>query len=170
MPAGGESGEPIIAAPAPPGGAIPLESFVLGADSAEPNGDTSHAPAEEEEPEPEVECAAVAEWRREFAKGLEEKTTNERRVKAERAERARETLASMHATWRKGAVATHDANLVREKDMLRDRDALLARMSKPGEPPAWSVIPELVDMTGKFKEGARDTSRMRQVLLKMKTY
>jgi hypothetical protein len=54
--------------------------------------------------------------------------------------------------------------------LLRERDGVIARMSKTGEPPAWSVVPELVDMSGKFKEGARDTSRMRQVLMKLKTY
>lgn len=170
MPAGGDSA-PIIAAPAPEptdgGSAIPLDGFVMG----DANGDT-HAESEHEtDPAAvETECAAVMEWRREFAKSLEEKTANERRVKAERAERARETLASLHATWQRGAKDSHDANLDREKEQLRDRDAVLAQMSAPGEPPAWRVIPELVDMTGKFKEGARDTSRMRQVLMKMKTY
>lgn len=101
---------------------------------------------------------------------MEEKLANERKIKAERAEQARKTLNTLHANWTKKTVETKDANIQAEKEFLRDRDALLARMSKPGEPPAWGVIPELVDMTGKFKEGARDTSRMRQVLMKMKTY
>ena len=94
----------------------------------------------------------------------------ERKYKAERAEQARKTLTSLNNTWTKNAASTRDANRVAEKEFLRDRDALLARMSKPGDAPAWGVIPELVDMSGKFKEGARDTSRRRQVLMKMKTY
>ncbi len=138
----------------------PVANGEDGAEAAEDNEDVA----------PTTECAAVAEWRREFAAGLEAKVRNEKEVKAERAERARETLAKMHDTWTRRNADTEDMNKKNEKEFLRDRDALLARMSKPGEPPAWSVIPELVDMSGKFKEGARDTSRMRQVLLKLKTY
>lgn len=167
-PAGGT--EPIIPAaapgPAPSTGddAIPLDAFVGAA-----NG-TPEEEVQEPESEPAAECAAVVEWRREFAKGLETKMANERKVKAERAEQARKTLTTLHGNWTKKTVETKEANKKSEKEFLRDRDALLARMSKPGDPPAWGVIPELVDMTGKFKEGARDTSRMRQVLMKMKTY
>lgn len=168
---------PTDAAPAPAGGAIPLDGFMptgdtRAANGGSANGDANGHAAEEEEPTPEPveECAAVVNWRREFAAGLEAKVTNERKVKAERAEQARETLAKMHGGWTKKNVETEDVNKKNEKEFLRDRDALLARMSKPGDPPAWGVIPELVDMTGKFKEGARDTSRMRQVLMKLKTY
>jgi Clathrin light chain len=116
------------------------------------------------------ECPAVAAWRVEFAKGLQDKAEAERQGKAERAQAAREALFAMNKRWVGQCNSAHDANLVREKELLRDRDGVLARMSKPGEPPAWNVVPELVDMSGKFKEGARDTSRMRQVLLKLKTH
>lgn len=128
------------------------------------------APAAAAADVPAEECEAVREWRREFAKGLEDKAAAERKYKGERAEQARKTLTSLHNTWTKKASDTRDANRDAEKEFLRDRDALLARMSKQGDAPAWGVIPELVDMSGKFKEGARDTSRMRQVLMKMKTY
>jgi Clathrin light chain len=116
------------------------------------------------------ECAAVAAWRVAFAQGLQDKADAERRGKAERAEAAREALVAMNRRWVAQCNATHDSNIIREKELLRDRDGIIARMSKPGEPPAWNVVPELVDMSGKFKEGARDTSRMRQVLLKLKTH
>lgn len=130
------------------------------------DGDDGGPPPDDAAPE----CEAVVAWRAEFAKRLEDKTTEERKVKAERAEKARETLMTMQKGWQQRCNAKQDANKAQEKELLRERDGVLARMSKPGEPPAWSVVPELVDMTGKFKEGARDTSRMRQVLLKMKTY
>jgi hypothetical protein len=116
------------------------------------------------------ECAAVAAWRVAFAQGLQDKADAERRGKAERAEAAREALVAMNRRWVAQCNAAHDSNMIREKELLRDRDGIIARMSKPGEPPAWNVVPELVDMSGKFKEGARDTSRMRQVLLKLKTH
>lgn len=130
------------------------------------NSDYAEPPAEDSEPE----CPAVAAWRVQFARGLEEKVEHERRVKAERAQHARETLNAMHSKWRSKCAANEEANQAAEKEILRDRDGVIARMSKPGEPPAWNVVPELIDMSGKYKEGARDTSRMRQVLLKLKTY
>lgn len=171
-PTGDTTNEPIIAggpAPAQGGDGTPLESFVGAAVNGTEDADTAAAEEEEEEPK-EDECEAVKEWRRTFAKGLEEKLANERKVKAERVEQARSTLTTLNKNWNKKIADTKEANRGLEKEFLRDRDALLARMSKPGEQPAWSVIPELVDMSGKFKEGARDTSRMRQVLMKMKTY
>lgn len=115
------------------------------------------------------DCAAVAAWRVQFAARLEKAVADERRVKAERATRAAETLRTMHSRWQNGRRDAHDANQVAERELLRARDATLSCMSKKGEQPNWNVVPQLVDMSGKFKEGSRDTSRMRQVLLRMKT-
>lgn len=154
----------------------PMNAFVLGEPDGEPtaNGDSDSAPpiilggpppADDAEPE----NPAVTQWRIDFARRLEEKVTKEREVKAERAEKARQTLATMHQRWERTARETADVNKRAEKEFLRERDGVISRMSGPGEKPNWDIIPELVDMTGKFKEGARDTSRMRQVLLRMKT-
>lgn len=171
--------------PAPPAtgaeGEAPPQAFVMrdapgDALESEPsdaaNGDVGPPPEEPEEFEEPVvaECAAVTQWRSDFAAGLEAKVANERKVKAERAERAKQTLATMHARWERGAADAVEANRVKEREFLMQRDGVISQMSKPGEPPSWGVVPELVDMTGKFKEGARDTSRMRQVLMRMKTY
>lgn len=117
----------------------------------------------------EPECEAVMQWRIDFAKRLEDKMDNERRVKAERAEQARQTLDNMYGKWKQSKEIAEEENQKKEKEMKMQRDGVIARMSKAGEKPNWDIIPELVDMTGKFKEGARDTSRMRQVLLRMKT-
>lgn len=122
-------------------------------------------PDDDEEPE----CSAVTQWRADFAKRLEEKVRHEREVKAERAERAANTLQTMHQRWSRSCQDAYDANKKAEIELLRSRDAVISRMSKKGEQPNWDVIPHLVDMSGKFKEGTRDTSRMRQVLLRMKT-
>eukprot|EP00177_Eucheuma_denticulatum_P006972 GFKZ01012682.1.p1 GENE.GFKZ01012682.1~~GFKZ01012682.1.p1 ORF type:complete len:185 (-),score=43.51 GFKZ01012682.1:232-786(-) len=156
-------------------------SFVLGGPS-EANGHSHVAdegedvmqaiPMGEGAPPPEdapPECAAVTEWRVAFAKGLEEKTMEERRVKMERAERARETLRSMQGRWERGAKEGKERNVKDEKEFMMVRDGIIARMSGKGGEPNWDVVPELVDMSGKYKEGARDTSRMRQVLMRMKT-
>lgn len=142
-----------------------------GGEGSEGSGSGSGSGSEAESAEGgAAECAAVAAWRVEFARGLEERVAAERAGKAEKAEQARETLMKMHRGWEARCQSGKDANADAEKEMLRERDGVLARMSKPGEQPNWSVVPELVDMSGKFKEGARDTSRMRQVLLKLKTY
>ncbi|CAN8067328.1 unnamed protein product [Agarophyton chilense] len=152
----------------------PLQAFVLGGpedqsptDQQEDEyyGNGGPPPPEDEQPE----CPAVTEWRASFAKGLQEKIENERKVKAERAERARNTLETMHARWKSNVIAAEEANKKKERELIMERDGVISRMSKKGEQPNWDIIPHLVDMTGKYKEGARDTSRMRQVLLRMKS-
>lgn len=133
--------------------------------TAIPMGEGAPPPPDDADPE----CAAVTEWRAAFAKGLEDKVAAERATKTERAERARQTLTTMHARWETGANDGRERNQKEEKEFIMKRDGVISRMSKPGEQPAWDIVPELVDMSGKFKEGARDTSRMRQVLMRMKT-
>lgn len=157
----GDDAEPLAAEHASPG-ARSASSGGAGAASAS-------ASEEEEKEEVVEECAAVVAWREQFARRLEEKAAAEREGKAERTAAARETIMKMHSAWEKRCEGTREANAEREKEILRERDGVLARMSKPGEPPNWSIVPELCDVSGKFKEGQRDTSRMRQVLLKLKT-
>ncbi|KAI0567706.1 Clathrin light chain [Gracilaria domingensis] len=152
----------------------PLQAFVLGGPDDQPAADESQdehygnggpPPPEDDQPE----CPAVTEWRASFAKRLQEKVENERSVKAEKAERAKNTLETMHARWKSNVIASEEANKKKEREFIMQRDGVISRMSKRGEPPNWEIIPHLVDMTGKYKEGARDTSRMRQVLLRMKS-
>lgn len=112
---------------------------------------------------------AVTAWRREHAARLEERASREATVVAERRAAATDALASLHAKWGDRCARNAEGNAEFEKTFLRERDGLIAQFSKPGEPPAWHVVPSLVDMSGKYKEGARDTSRMRGVLMKMKT-
>lgn len=164
-------------APTAPFDSEVTSAFVLGdpiddfGDSGEQKGDEEetangvHPPEDDDEPE----CPAVTQWRADFARGLEEKVRHEREVKAERTDRAAKTLQAMHQRWDRTRRDTYDANKKTEAELLRTRDAVISRMSKKGEQPNWNVVPELVDMSGKFKEGARDTSRMRQVILRMKT-
>lgn len=112
---------------------------------------------------------AVSAWRREHAARLEERASREATVVAERRAAATEALASLHAKWGDRCARNAEGNKEFEATFLRERDGLIAQFSKPGDPPAWHVVPSLVDMSGKYKEGARDTSRMRSVLMKMKT-
>lgn len=120
--------------------------------------------------ERDEECAAVSQWRADFAKRLEETLIRERKVKKERSEQAVNMLQTMHKRWDSKRRSAADANKGAEDDMIKKRDNVLAQISKPGSEPNWNVVPELVDMSGVFKEGARDTSRMRQVLMRMKSH
>lgn len=123
-----------------------------------------------DEDEKVEECPAVSKWRADFAKRLEETLIRERKVKKERSEQAVNTLQNLHKRWDSKRRSAAEANKGMEGDMIQKRDSTLAKISKPGGEPNWNVVPELVDMSGIFKEGARDTSRMRQVLLRMKTH
>lgn len=123
-----------------------------------------------QERDDEEECAAVTQWRAEYAKRLEETLIRERQVKKERSEQAVNTIEKMYKRWDLKRQGAEKANLQAEDDLINQRDAILAKVSKPGGEPNWNVVPELVDMSGTFKEGARDTSRMRQVLMRMKTH
>lgn len=148
-----------------------MQAFVMGDSEPQPSTDdpiiasNGAPPPDEEEPE----CAAVTEWRAQWARRLEEKVIEERKVKAERAEQASHTLGTMHSRWDGAKRSAADANMKADKEFIRQRDGVISRISRKGEKPNWDIVPQLVDMTGKYKEGARDTSRMRQVLMRMKT-
>lgn len=121
-------------------------------------GDTDDEPPNE----------AVVKWRADYAKRLEERVTNERSVKRDRTDKAAEMLRSMHTTYSRKRENTADVNAKQQNDIVANRDGIISRMSKKGEKPNWDIVPNLADLSGTFKEGARDTSRMRQVLLRMK--
>lgn len=124
---------------------------------------------EEKEDGVGAENEKVKKWRREFAKKLEEKVAREKKVKAERMEKATEVLTSMNDRWVKKCEKNREVNREQEKVFLAQRDGLIGRMSKKGEKPNWSLVENFADLTGKYKQGQRDTSRMRQVILRMKS-
>lgn len=140
------------------------------------NGDSGdHAyghppPADDGDDDDQPENPTVTQWRTDFAKRLEAKMVNERKVKNERSTQAKASLTAMHQRWDRRAKDAMDENRRANKELVRSRDATLSCMSKKGQPPNWNIVPELADLSGTFREGARDTSRMRQVLLRMKTH
>lgn len=152
----------------------PLQPFVPANEDADLNTDhpdnvqldSNGGPPPTDDDQPE--CPAITEWRTKFAKELEEKVQNERTVKTERAQKAKKTLESMHSKWDSKRKQAAEENQTKETEFIIRRDGVISRMSKHGEKPNWDIVPDLVDMTGKYKEGSRDTSRMRQVLLRMK--
>lgn len=136
------------------------EPIVLG------TADMAMGPPSEDDAQ--VECEAVMQWRMDFAKGLEEKIEKEKVVKREKEDKAKDTLRNMYANWERRKRENGETNLKDEKNFLIKRDGVIARIGANGDEACWSVVGDLVDLSGKFKEGARDTSRMRQVIMRMR--
>lgn len=111
------------------------------------NGGASPRPANDGDDSPD--CTAVVAWCVQFAARLEKVVADERRVKVERT-----------TGWQHGRRDAHDTNQVAERELLRTRDVTSSCMSKKGEQTNWNVVPQLVDRSGKFKEGVRDAIRM----------
>lgn len=112
---------------------------------------------------------AIKQWRVDFARGIEEKQAHEKKVQAERKEQATKIIRNMHSKWNDRCSSNKKINLDYEKKFLKERDALQAKFSREGSKPNWNIIPELANMSAEFKKGQRDTSRMREVIMKLKT-
>uniref|UniRef100_A0A7S0ZD61 Clathrin light chain n=1 Tax=Timspurckia oligopyrenoides TaxID=708627 RepID=A0A7S0ZD61_9RHOD len=112
---------------------------------------------------------AIREWRAEFAQRIEQKRVKEDEMRAHNLQESRATIQRMYERWQERCVANRQLNTEEESRFLAERDALQAQFSAPGEKPNWNMIPQLANLSGEFKKGQRDTSRMRSVILKLKT-
>mmetsp|Transcript_3809 Transcript_3809/g.11323 ORF Transcript_3809/g.11323 Transcript_3809/m.11323 type:complete len:204 (+) Transcript_3809:133-744(+) len=124
---------------------------------------------EDEDDERPSTPPAIKQWRSEFAARLEKKQEYEKNVRAETQAEAKETIKKMHARWQERVSSNKQINDDFEKKFIEERDAILKQFSKPGDKPNWDVIPHLANLSGNYSEGQRDTSRMRSVILKLKT-
>lgn len=75
----------------------------------------------------------------------------------------------MHERWQQRVESNKKTNEEYEKKFTAERDAILKQFSRPGDKPNWNVVPHLANLSGNYTEGQRDTSRMRSVILKLKT-
>jgi len=112
---------------------------------------------------------AIREWRAQFAQRLEEKRAKEDQMRAANLAESKAAIERMHERWQERCTANKQLNLEEENRFISERDALQAQFSAPGEKPNWNMIPQLANLSGEFKKGQRDTSRMRSVILKLKT-
>eukprot|EP00184_Porphyridium_aerugineum_P008222 CAMPEP_0184693078 /NCGR_PEP_ID=MMETSP0313-20130426/1377_1 /TAXON_ID=2792 /ORGANISM="Porphyridium aerugineum, Strain SAG 1380-2" /LENGTH=267 /DNA_ID=CAMNT_0027151041 /DNA_START=89 /DNA_END=892 /DNA_ORIENTATION=+ len=112
---------------------------------------------------------AIREWRASFAQRLEAKKAKEDQIRTQNLAESKACIERMHAAWEERCTANKQLNVEEEKRFVAERDALQAQFSAPGEKPNWNMIPQLANLSGEFKKGQRDTSRMRSVILKLKT-
>eukprot|EP00188_Purpureofilum_apyrenoidigerum_P000665 Plantae.Rhodophyta-Purpureofilum_apyrenoidigerum.ctg13063.p1 GENE.Plantae.Rhodophyta-Purpureofilum_apyrenoidigerum.ctg13063~~Plantae.Rhodophyta-Purpureofilum_apyrenoidigerum.ctg13063.p1 ORF type:complete len:203 (+),score=57.25 Plantae.Rhodophyta-Purpureofilum_apyrenoidigerum.ctg13063:173-781(+) len=124
---------------------------------------------EDEDDERPSTPPAIKQWRSDFAARLEKKQEYERKVRAETQTEAKETIKKMYGRWQERVASNKQINEDFEKKFIAERDAVLKQFSKPGDKPNWDVIPHLANLSGNYTEGQRDTSRMRSVILKLKT-
>mmetsp|Transcript_7963 Transcript_7963/g.17093 ORF Transcript_7963/g.17093 Transcript_7963/m.17093 type:complete len:252 (-) Transcript_7963:39-794(-) len=132
-------------------------------------GEDDDADSDELPPSRPETPRAIREWRAEFAKRLEEKRKKEEEIRTANLAESKATIERMHERWQERCNANKQLNLEEESRFIAERDALQAQFSAPGEKPNWNMIPQLADLSGGFKKGQRDTSRMRSVILKLKT-
>eukprot|EP00187_Rhodella_violacea_P011487 CAMPEP_0184709270 /NCGR_PEP_ID=MMETSP0314-20130426/453_1 /TAXON_ID=38298 /ORGANISM="Rhodella maculata, Strain CCMP 736" /LENGTH=240 /DNA_ID=CAMNT_0027170945 /DNA_START=48 /DNA_END=770 /DNA_ORIENTATION=- len=113
---------------------------------------------------------AVQQWRVEFAGKIEERKKHESATRAANKQSSAAALTRMNQKFVEKCAKNKAENDVEDKKVKQKRDATEAKLSKKGQPPNWNVVEELCDLSGNYVEGQRDTSRMRGVLLKLKTF
>ncbi|CAH0560870.1 unnamed protein product [Brassicogethes aeneus] len=122
---------------------------------------TPSPPRNEAREEPEK----IKKWREEQVKRLEEKDKEEEKKKLELREVAKKELEDWyknHAdTIEKTKAANRDAAKSAEKQFVAEEDAI-----QPGT--EWERIAKLCDFNPKAKQGSKDVSRMRSIILQMK--
>mmetsp|Transcript_20908 Transcript_20908/g.51109 ORF Transcript_20908/g.51109 Transcript_20908/m.51109 type:complete len:250 (-) Transcript_20908:23-772(-) len=171
--ANGTMDAPPAAEPAAPGFAVPV-GLDATADADKASEDGQEAEEEDDDdadftvPRPSTPDA-VKQWRVDFAAGIEERQAHEKKIQKERTEDAAKILKDMHKKWQDRCASNKKINLDYEKKFLKQRDGLQSKFSREGQKPNWNIVPELANMTGEFKKGQRDTSRMRSVIMKLKT-
>ncbi|CAH1962214.1 unnamed protein product [Acanthoscelides obtectus] len=121
------------------------------------NRATPSPPKQEDRVEPEK----IRKWREEQAKRLEEKDKEEEKKKQELREIAKKELEDWYNNHEETIAKTKAANRNAEKQFVAEDDAL-----EPGT--EWERIAKLCDFNPKAKQGSKDVSRMRSIILQMK--
>ncbi|XP_049826012.1 clathrin light chain isoform X4 [Aethina tumida] len=115
--------------------------------------------------EPREEPEKIRKWREEQIKRLEEKDKEEEKKKQELREIAKKELEDWYKnheeTIEKTKAANRDAAKNAEKQFVAEDDAIA-----PGT--EWERIAKLCDFNPKAKQGSKDVSRMRSIILQMK--
>ncbi|KAJ8931860.1 hypothetical protein NQ314_015190 [Rhamnusium bicolor] len=115
--------------------------------------------------EDRVEPEKIRKWREEQVKRLEEKDKEEEKKKLELREIAKNELEDWYKnheeTIAKTKAANRDAAKNAEKQFVAEDDEL-----EPGT--EWERIAKLCDFNPKAKQGSKDVSRMRSIILQMK--
>ncbi|XP_072383321.1 clathrin light chain [Diabrotica undecimpunctata] len=111
--------------------------------------------------EDRVEPEKIRLWREEQIKRLEEKDLEEEKKKQELREIAKKELEDWYKNHEEAIAKTKAANRNAEKQFVAEDDEL-----EPGT--EWERIAKLCDFNPKAKQGSKDVSRMRSIVLQMK--
>ncbi|XP_044747936.1 clathrin light chain isoform X2 [Coccinella septempunctata] len=115
----------------------------------------SPIPVAREEPE------KIRKWREEQIKRLEEKDAEEEKKKQELREIAKKELEDWYKNHEETIAKTKAANRNAEKQFVSEENDIV-----PGT--EWERIAKLCDFNPKAKQGNKDVSRMRSLILQMK--
>ncbi|XP_023028400.1 clathrin light chain [Leptinotarsa decemlineata] len=118
---------------------------------------SSFIPRYEERVEPEK----IRIWREEQVKRLEEKDVAEEKKKLELRDIAKKELEDWYRNHEEAIAKTKAANRNAEKQFVAEDDEL-----EPGT--EWERIAKLCDFNPKAKQGNKDVTRMRSIILQMK--
>ncbi|XP_018572660.1 clathrin light chain isoform X3 [Anoplophora glabripennis] len=111
--------------------------------------------------EDRVEPEKIRKWREEQVKRLEEKDREEEKKKLELREIAKKELEDWYKNHEETIAKTKAANRNAEKQFVAEDNDL-----EPGT--EWERIAKLCDFNPKAKQGSKDVSRMRSIILQMK--
>merc|ERR1719369_1310831 len=108
--------------------------------------------------------SALREWEERHERELEEVG---RKEEAERKER-RAAAADELSKWYEEHSQTNTKRLSANRIEEQSSESTRSESMKPGANP-WERVSDLIDVSAKSLEGCRDTSRMRSLLIQLKT-
>merc|ERR1719469_587454 len=108
--------------------------------------------------------SALKEWESKHAQELDEIAAKESADKRARREKANEELAKFNEDRAAQAMKRVEVNRASEKEMETSRTAAL----QPGAN-AWEMVASLIDTNARTADESSDTSRMRSLLIQLKT-
>ncbi|KAJ8976231.1 hypothetical protein NQ317_009728 [Molorchus minor] len=148
---------------------VNVDDFLFGTESYEhdidqglSNGDFREvSPTPLQRQEERVEPEKIRIWREEQVHRLEEKDKEEEKKKLEWREIAKKELEDWYKNHEETIAKTKAANRTAEKQFVAEDDEI-----EPGT--EWERIAKLCDFNPKAKQGSKDVSRMRSIVLQMK--
>jgi len=111
---------------------------------------------------PRVEPEKIKKWREEQRNRLEKKDVQEEKEKQKWRDQAKRELDEWYKNRAEQLEKSKKNNKVTEQEFIRERDA-----DRPGQ--EWERIARLCEFNPKSSKNTKDVSRMRSLLLQMKT-
>merc|ERR1712217_794550 len=110
------------------------------------------------------EMTALRDWEDKHERELEEIDTKEKAEKKEKRQSAQEELTKWYEEQNANTKKRHATNRTDESTA----EVARAEAMKPGANP-WKLVADLIDTNARTSDESRDTSRMRALLIQLKT-